>query len=38
MQHSLWRLSFYFPCLFIVSDTAIKFRFIKEKNDNIRIH
>ena len=24
MQHSLWRLSFYFPCLFIVSDTASK--------------
>jgi len=29
MQHSLWRLSFYFPCLFIVSDTASKFQFIR---------
>ena len=27
MQHSLLRLSFYFLCLFIVSDAAIKFPF-----------
>lgn len=29
MQHSLLRLSFYFLCLFIVSDAAIKFEFLE---------
>ena len=37
MQHSLLRLSFYFLCLFIVSDAAIKFRFISELDKILQI-
>ena len=38
MQHSLLRLSFYFLCLFIVSDAANKFQFLRCTQKDISVY